>query len=140
MTEFNLPAAGIMRRIAAMVYDTLLLLAVLFVATGFAVAANKGQAVSHPLYYLSLVVICFLFFGWFWTHGGQTLGMRTWRLKLLSKDSRDISWSMAGRRFVFASVALLPCGAGLLWMLFDSQRLAIHDRLSETKIVFIPKL
>lgn len=139
MTDSNLPTAGIIRRIAAIVYDTLLLLAVLFVATAIAVAINKGQAVSHPLYYLSLAAICYLFFCWFWTHGGQTLGMRTWRLKLITNSKMEMTWSEATKRFLLAVIALLPFGAGLLWLLFDSERLAFHDRLSDSKIVYIPK-
>ncbi len=139
MTDINLPTAGIIRRIAAMVYDALLLTAVLFVATAIAVALNKGQAVSHPLYYLSLIAICYLFFCWFWTHGGQTLGMRTWRLKLISVEEAQISWSLATTRFLFALVALLPFAAGLFWMIFDSDRLAVHDRLSKSKIIIIAK-
>ena len=139
MTDTNLPTAGIIRRIAAIVYDALLLMAVLFVATAIAVAINKGQAVTHPLYYLSLVAICYLFFCWFWTHGGQTLGMRTWRLKLVTNSKGEMTWGTATRRFLLAAVALLPFGAGLLWLVFDSKRLAFHDRFSDSKIIFIPK-
>ena len=139
MTDSNLPTAGIIRRIAAIVYDTLLLTAVLFVATAIAVAINKGQAVTHPLYYLSLAAICYLFFCWFWTHGGQTLGMRTWRLKLIMKSKTEMTWSEATKRFLLAVIAILPFGAGLLWLVFDSERLAFHDRVSDSKIVYIPK-
>jgi len=139
MTDLNLPPAGIIRRIAALVYDILLLTAVLFVATAIAVALNRGQAVSHPVYYLSLALITYLFFCWFWTHGGQTLGMRSWRLKLITTSGMKLSWAQASRRFFMALIALLPFGAGLLWLIFDSDSLAVHDRLSESKIVFIPK-
>jgi len=139
MTDINLPSAGIIRRIAAMTYDALLLVAVLFVATAIAVALNKGQAVEHPLYYLSLALISYLFFCWFWTHGGQTLGMRTWRLKLVTSSGEKMSWPHASRRFLLALIALLPFGAGLFWLILDPDRLTVHDRLSASKIVFIPK-
>jgi uncharacterized RDD family membrane protein YckC len=139
MTEKNLPSAGIIRRLAAMLYDTMLLVAVLFVATAVAVAINKGEAVTHPIYYLSLLLISYGFFGWFWTHGGQTLGMRTWRLKLEADSGQEIDWPMAGKRFVFAAISLLPFGAGLFWQLFDPEGKAVHDRLSESRVVFIPK-
>jgi len=139
MTDYNLPTAGIIRRMAAMLYDTLLLTAVLFVASAIAVAINRGQAVAHPLYYLSLAAICYLFFCWFWTNGGQTLGMRTWRLKLITESEKAMNWSQASWRFLFALIALLPFGLGLFWMIFDSQRLAVHDRLSASKIVYLPK-
>lgn len=122
-----------------MLYDSMLLIAVLFVATAVAVAMNKGEAVTHPIYYLSLLLISYGFFGWFWTHGGQTLGMRTWRLQLEAESGQEIDWSMAGKRFIFAVISMLPFGAGLFWQLFDSEQKAVHDRLSGSKVVFIPK-
>ena len=51
----------------------------------------------------------------------------------------EMTWSEATKRFLLAVIALLPFGAGLLWLLFDSERLAFHDRLSDSKIVYIPK-
>jgi len=139
MTSALLQAAGLARRLAAMLYDTLLLTAILFVASAIAVAINRGHAVSHPLYYLSLATICYLFFCWFWTHGGQTLGMRTWRLKLISLSDQKITWSQATQRFLLSILGLLPFGAGLFWLLLDSDKLALYDRLSATRIVYIPK-
>lgn len=139
MTTTEILPAGLLRRLAAMVYDTLLLTALLFIASAIAVAINRGQAVSHPLYYLSLIGITYLFFSWFWTHGGQTLGMRTWRLKLFTSTDKQLTWNQATKRFFFAIVALLPLGAGLFWLLLDPNRRALHDRLSATRIVVIPK-
>ena len=139
MTSENLQAAGLTRRLAAMLYDTLLLTGVLFVATAIAVAINRGHAVSHPLYYLTLAAITYVFFCWFWINGGQTLGMRTWRLKLVSLSHKEITWNQATQRFLLSIAGLLPFGAGLLWLLFDSDNLALYDRLSSSKIVFLPK-
>jgi len=139
MNEHTPHAPGFLRRVAAIFYDLLLLLGILFAVSAGAVALNNGQAVSHPLYYLSLVVVSFLFFGGFWTHGGQTLGMRTWRIKLVQHNGSDIHWQAAAYRFVAAAICLAPLGLGLLWVLFDRQNNALHDYLSKTRLEKIAK-
>lgn len=131
--------ATLLRRIAAIVYDVLLLLGVLFAASAVAVALNHGKAVTHPAYYVAIVVISFLFFGWFWTHGGQTLGLRTWRLKITDENTDEVSWKQATIRFLAAFISFIPAGAGFFWMLIDKNKLTLHDRLSSTRIISIPK-
>lgn len=131
--------ATLLRRLAAIFYDVLLLLGVLFAASAIAVAINHGKAVSHPAYYASLVLISFIFFGWFWTHGGQTLGLRTWRLQLIHKNSGEVTWQQAAIRFIAAFISFLPACAGFIWILFDKKGLALHDHLSATRIVKLPK-
>lgn len=131
--------ASLFRRLAANFYDLLLLLGVLFVASAIAVAINGGVAVQHPAYYLALSLVTFGFFGWFWTHGGETLGLRTWRLRLISEKSDTVTWKQAAIRFVCAFIAYLPVGLGLLWMLVDKDKLALHDKLSSTRLIILPK-
>ncbi len=135
----NSTAPGLLRRLVAIFYDLLLLLGILFVFSAIAVGLNGGQAVTHPAYYLALVIISFLFFGWFWTHGGQTLGMRTWRFELTDIQGNAIGWRQAAIRFAAAGFSLLPAGIGLLWIVFDSNNMALHDRLSSTRMVKKPK-
>jgi len=131
----NLPSASLTRRLLALVYDLLLVLGVLFVVSAVAVALNKGERVTHPIYYLSLLLTTFVFFGWFWTHGGQTLGMRTWKIKITADQGGELTWKQSAVRFIAAIVALVPMGLGLLWMLIDSQKLAWHDKFSSTRVV-----
>jgi len=128
-------AASLIRRLLAIFYDLLLLLGVLFAVSAFAVALNKGEAVTHPAYYLALLVTAFVFFGGFWTHGGQTLGMRTWKIKIIADEGDKVTWKQSAIRFVSAALALLPAGIGFIWMLFDSERLTWHDRLSATRLI-----
>ncbi len=101
--------AGLARRLAAILYDALLLFAVLCIATVLALPLNGGQAFRHnPVYTAYVYLICFLFFGWFWTHGGQTLGMRAWKLRLVRYDGEPVGWRQALLRFLLASLWLLP--------------------------------
>lgn len=80
-----------------------------------------------------------LFFGWFWTHGGQTLGMRAWRVQLRREDGAALRWPQAAFRYALAWLAWLPLGAGVLWCLLDHRRQAAHDRLAGTEVMLLPK-
>jgi uncharacterized RDD family membrane protein YckC len=140
------PAPGMLRRLGAIIYDWLLLAALWFATTAIFVAASGGLLASpdRPLLLLNalrvaLLLVTFLFFGYFWTRGGQTLGMRAWRLKLISTDGGPVSRVQAVRRFAAAFLSAVPCGLGFLWVLVDPEKLAWHDRLSDTRLVRLPK-
>ena len=98
------PGANALRQLAAAFYDGLLLLAILFLASALTVPlTTRGIiAIDSPLISLYFFVVCFLFFGWFWTHGGRTLGMRIWHIKLLRRDGTPVGWAQAFARFLTA--------------------------------------
>lgn len=120
-----------------MVYDGVLLVAVWIAATAVLLPFTAGEAIrpGQAWYTLYLVVVAFGYFGWFWTRGGQTLGMRTWNLRLAAADNGGVDWQRAAGRFAGACLSWLALGAGYLWMLVDGDRLTWHDRLSGTRIV-----
>ena len=155
--------AGLLRRLAALLYDALLVIAMLFIA------ALPLPLVEEPvrtlwwariLEQLYLLTAWFLFFGWFWTHGGQTVGMKAWRMKLLRENGDKPSWRDALIRFVASSgcfclllvlfgLGVLPgksalilagmvFGLAFLWILIDRKGCAWHDRLSRTRLVVVP--
>ena len=80
-----------------------------------------------------------LFFGWFWTRSGQTLGMQAWRLRVQQPDGSAIGWRQALIRMGGAVLSGLCLGAGYWWALFDRDRCTWHDRLSGTRVVLLPK-
>lgn len=133
-------AAGFLRRLAAMLYDTLLLLAILFAATAAALPLNHGEAFAsdNPYFHAYLVFVCFGFYGWFWTHGGQTLGLKAWKLKVLTEDHRPASWRQASIRFIASLVSWSAFGLGFLWILIDKNKRGWHDHLSQTSVFFDP--
>jgi uncharacterized RDD family membrane protein YckC len=134
--------AGLLVRLAAMLYDALLLLAVLFCATALVVALNGGEALQgyNALFTSFLFCLAFAFYAWFWIHGGQTLGMRAWRLRVQQiKNADPISWGQALLRFMVSILSWLPLGLGFWWMLIDRDQLTWHDRYSESEIVRLDK-
>ena len=139
----NTPAykpAGLLIRLAAMFYDTLLLLSALLIATAIALMVTKGSLHTHnPFFRTLLFLICFSFYTWFWLHGGQTLGMRAWKLRLQNIDGRPITIWQALLRFLVAIPSLALAGLGFFWMLVDKDSMTWHDRFSESVIVKLPK-
>lgn len=158
----NKPVASITRRLLATFYDLLLLLGILLTVSTCAVAINQGAATKHPVYYLALFATAYIFYGWFWTHDGQTLGMRTWKIKIITDKGEKLTWKQSAIRFAaataiflpavigllwlfdpersvsgltFATLAMLPACVSLLWMFFDSEKLAWHDKLSSTRLI-----
>jgi uncharacterized RDD family membrane protein YckC len=139
MQRCNSP--GLPRRLAAVIYDAMLLFSVLFFATLPVLLLTSGHAVppANPVLRLYLVAVAFLYFAWPWTHGGQTLGMRAWRLRVVQVDGSPITWAQATRRFGASLLSWAPLGAGFLWVLVDPERLAWHDRLSGTRLELTPR-
>ncbi len=122
-----------------MAYDWLLLIALYFCITLVVVTARGGGALEPGTWWYTalLLVVTLAFYGWFWTHGGQTLGLRAWRLRVERCDGRPLSWRDAAIRFAASTTLLAPPGLGLLWMLIDSQSACWHDRLSGTRVASV---
>lgn len=134
------PVAGPVRRLAAMFYDLLLLLAVLLVAIALALMFSRGAFTYHnPFFRTFIFLLTFAFYTWFWLHGGQTLGMRTWRLRVQQRKGGPITVRQAVLRYMAAIPSLAIGGIGFFWMLVDRDRLTLYDRLSGTTIVVLPK-
>lgn len=111
-------------------------MSVFFFATLAIIPFNGGNAIDHgnPFYDFYLLVIAYLYFTWQWTRGGQTLGMRAWRLRLRRCDDGAVTWRHASLRYLLATLSWLALGAGFLLAWFDRDKLAFHDRYSRTKL------
>jgi uncharacterized RDD family membrane protein YckC len=129
--------ATLLRRLAGLAYDSLVLAAVLMGFTLVVVLLRGGSAVPPGTWWFEIGVLAVTacFFAGFWAHGGQTLGMRAWRLKLTRTDGGRVGWGRALLRFAGACVSLAPAGLGYWWSLFDSERRSWHDRLSRTRVI-----
>jgi uncharacterized RDD family membrane protein YckC len=128
-------------RLTAGTYDALLVLAVLF-AAAFVYIALFGSAVETPRRYFFqayLFTVLASYFTWFWVHGGQTLAMKTWHLRLVAVDGGAISAKAALLRFLLVAGGLVFFGAGWWWMLFDRENCPLHDRLTGTRVITISR-
>lgn len=141
-------APSLLRRLGALLYDGVLLLGLLMLATLVLIvpydliAARPyphGDFIYRTLLQGYLLAVIAGFYVYFWTHGGQTLGMRTWRLRVVREGGSPLSTVDAMRRFVWATVSIAPLGLGLWWCLFDREGLAWHDRRSRTRLVLLSR-
>jgi len=129
---------GITRRLACMAYDALLLLGILAVALllPHVLIGHWLHRVATPsLLWAHLFLVLFVYFGWFWTHSGQTLAMKTWKVRIVERDGRPLQPLQALVRFFLCWPSICLFGIGLLWALIDRDRQFLHDRLAGTRVV-----
>ncbi len=128
--------ASLPRRLVAMVYDGLLVLALWLITLLAMVLANRGEAVFGALVQSALLLEAFVFFAWFWMRAGQTAGMRAWKLVLVSNEGGRITLNQATVRFFAALIALAPLGIGYWWALFDRYNRTWPDLLSGSRVLY----
>ena len=151
MTEELLPPAPLWRRLAAIAYDSILILAiwmvVAFVVLSLFGIENartlEGETVTlDPLYknvlFGAMLFSAWAFFGWFWTHSGQTLGMQAWRLKVVNAEGNSITLIQSVLRFLLAIPAFLVFGLGFFYIFVNPERETMHGKLSNTRVVLVP--
>ncbi len=133
--------ASLGRRFGAIIYDSLLLLALMFLGTLPFVAIRGGEPVDPGdiFYRLTLLLIAYFFFTGYWSIHGQTLGMQAWRLQLETLDGGKPGFAAVTLRFFAAIISWLPAGLGFWWQLWDKDGLAWHDRWSGTCLRHYPK-
>lgn len=140
MTQLVLPAP-LWRRLAAALYDAILLAAI-WMSAALADAVLRALLdlpYRAPVLRAVLFLLGLLYFAWSWTRGGQTLGMRAWRLQLRRIDGGPVTAVTAVVRYACAWLAWLPLGLGVLWSALDPRRRAWHDTWSGTELVLLPK-
>jgi uncharacterized RDD family membrane protein YckC len=149
----DFPPAGLGVRLAALLYDSLLCLALLMVTTGLytlarlaiigdarlRVLSESGALDGDPWLRLVLLGVLFGFFALFWTRGGQTLGMQVWRVRVENQGGGALSLGQAAVRFVVAIFSWGCLGLGFVWALRDGQRRGWHDLCSGSRLVRLPK-
>jgi len=171
-----LVSPGLFRRLASGFYDAIILLAIWILATFLIMPFMHGRAFesfyAHHggvklLYQLGLLALGFAFFGGFWTHGGQTIGMRAWNLRTVRMDGAPLGWRRALIRYLTMLIPwlllLLACEflinanlqpysyidsviaigifmlviVAFVWPAFEPHQLAWHDHLSGTRLVLL---
>jgi uncharacterized RDD family membrane protein YckC len=130
-------ACGLTRRMLVMLYDALVIVALMMLATGLVLWIHPATLTAGKdfWYTLCLLAVWFLYLAWCWQHGGVTLGMRAWRVRLVTDNLQPMSWAQSGLRFVTSFISGLPLGAGYFWSLFDRDKRAWHDHWSRSRLL-----
>ncbi len=146
------PRAGFFKRIAAIVYDSLIVVVLAMVVTFInlmiiSALSSNGiidiSAYEDPSAFLNaqwwftieIVFAIWFFYAWFWYDGGQTLGMRSWRLKLESDNEKPLTLK---RAFLRAAYSLLGLG-NILVLFTPKNKQALQDKLTQTRVVVLTK-
>ena len=153
-TQFNqLPRAGVLPRLMALIYDALII-AGLWMVYGFLamlIASTFGglhcqpenvdytPCVGGPLYQLGLVLVTAGYFFWSWRAAGQTIGMRAWRLMVANNNGMQLSWYQCFLRALVGPVSLGFFCLGYLWGYFRVDRATWHDLVSDSEVRQLPK-
>jgi uncharacterized RDD family membrane protein YckC len=130
-------AASLKRRLVSLVYESLILAAVLLAGALPLVMLTRSwdHAIARATLQAWLIILCGAFYVWQWSRSGQTLPMKTWGLRLVASDGSPVGTADALRRYVAALASLATLGLGFAWALVDRDGQFLHDRLAGTKLV-----
>ena len=123
----------LLRRLFAFLYDSLLLIAVLFVVTGVAVLLNNNEQLTHPIRFLLIWFVGFCYFSWFWRRDGRTLGLQAWKLHVKSDSGCMLTWKQCFIRYASGTFLFVFTYLPMLWR---EDKKALHDLLSNSNIFF----
>jgi len=126
------------RRLAAMLYESLLLLGVLgvaFILPNILLGMTWAIRLPGALLWLHVFLVLMVYFVWYWCRNGQTLAMQAWNIRLVAASGNPIGRNQALIRYALTWPSLLLGGFGLLWALLDRDRQFLHDRLAGTRLI-----
>ena len=132
---------NIITRMAIGSYELLILIAIWLVCTGIFIALFGDATDGLKRFALQLTIwsVTGIYFVWCWKKSGQTVAMKTWKVKLVSQKSSPLSYNQLVLRYILASLGLFAAGAGFLWMIFDRDNLFLHDRLTGCRLENVTK-
>ena len=140
---------GLLRRLASITYDSMLVMGLVVLAIALVVipmgvflgwdGIDTAALRRNPFYITYLCLVPALFFIGFWSLAGETLGMRAWRMRIIRRDGGRPTLREATIRYLAAILSWSALGLGFLWILFDRERMAWHDRLSGTRLLLVPR-
>ena len=135
--------AGFLKRVLALAYDSLLIVAIILVLSWLPVFLNGGDA-PEPGSALSLIqffIFIFvgpIFYSYFWiANKGQTTGMQAWKIRLISINETKLNAKQTFIRCLISVISFLFFGIGYFWILYDKNNLSWSDIVTKTKIVKI---
>lgn len=132
-----IPLPGIRRRLICMLYESLVVFSILLIGFLLPQIVLSGFHFELPprMLWLHVVLLLLAYFVWCWLNGGQTLPMKTWKLRLISSEGMPLRPLQAVLRYLAAWPSILLFGIGIIWALFDKDKQFLHDRIAGTRIV-----
>ena len=132
--------ASISRRLAAIIYDSFLVLAIWMISTTLLVALlTDGEEIAGPFYQIFLYVEIGIFYIYFWSFKGQTLGMQVWKICTVDRENQLLSLRKCLIRFFYATIFLIPLGLGFFSILSNREKLTWYDTASGTRVIYLGK-
>ncbi|AXS79381.1 RDD family protein [Dechloromonas sp. HYN0024] len=133
------PLTGIRRRLICLLYEGLVVFSILLI--GFLlpqiVLSGFHFELAPRMLWLHVVLLLLAYFVWCWLNGGQTLPMKTWKLRLISAEGTALRPLQAVLRYLAAWPSILLFGIGIFWALFDKDGQFLHDRIAGTRIISV---
>lgn len=137
MAEVNVSAG---RRLACLLYESLVVFSILLI--GFLlpqiVLSGFGMTVPPKGLWLHVFLLLLAYFVWCWVNGGQTLPMKTWKLRIVGDHGAPVRPAQAILRYCAGWLSLTFFGLGFIWALVDKEGRFFHDRIAGTRIVAAP--
>ena len=120
-----------------MIYDGMIMLGLLMLATAVALPfGDAGKMAFRDVgFTLWLMLVCFIYLAGCWRHGGMTIGMRAWRVRIVSRQRKRVPWSACLLRFLTGMLSIAALGLGIFWALLDKKSRGWHDLASHTFLI-----
>ncbi|CAB9539942.1 hypothetical protein [uncultured Gammaproteobacteria bacterium] len=127
---------SLLRRLGAITYDIFLAFSLAFFIVGvLLILFFEKQAQINGWMFLVYLLTSYFYFAWSWVKGGQTLGMKTWKFHIVQNNGKNITHQQAFIRFILSIMSFSAAGLGFVYQLFNKDNLALHDSLSNTKLI-----
>ncbi len=134
----NTQHPNLFQHFSVIAFDTLSVISLLLLASVFLFSLNTFEPINayHPLFIAYLIGVSFFYFGWSWMHGGQTIGMKLWNIRLVDKEEAALSWLQITLRFIASVVSVLALGIGFCWEYLGKDKQNWPDYFSGTSLHF----
>lgn len=127
---------SLQRRLVCMLYEGLVVFSILLI--GFllpqVVLSGFGWTVGAKGLWIHVLFLLMAYFVWCWLNGGQTLPMKTWKMRLVDENGGPLRPLQAVLRYLAAWPSILFLGIGIIWALLDKDKRFLHDRIAGTRI------
>lgn len=120
-----------------MIYDGVIMLGLLMLATAVALPFGDAEKMAFRDigFTFWLILVCFIYLAACWRYRAMTVGMRAWKVRIVSAEGEQIPWSACLLRFLTGMLSVAALGLGVFWALLDKKGRGWHDLASRTFLI-----